>query len=40
MKLLTPRCEYDSYVKIEHAIQHLWDVNVLTYKEKFSYGAL
>jgi len=39
MKLLMPRCEEESYVKIQHAVQNLWGVNILTYKEKCSYGA-
>jgi len=27
------RCEWESYVKKQHAVQHLWNVNILTYEE-------
>jgi len=39
MKLFMPRCEKESYVKIQHAVHYLWGMNILTYKEKYSYGA-
>jgi len=39
MKLLMPKCEEESYVKIQLAVKHLWGVNILTNKEKGSYGS-
>jgi len=40
MKLFMPRCEEESYVKIQHAVQHLWGVNILRYKDKYYYMGL
>ena len=39
MRLRTPRCELESYVKIQHSVQRLRGVNTLTYEEEYSYGA-
>ena len=38
MKLFISRCEYESYVKIQHAAQHLWGLNILTYEESTLMG--
>jgi len=29
-----------SYVKIQHSVQHLWGLNILTYGEKYSYRRI
>jgi len=33
------RCEWESYIKVQHAMQLLEGVNILTHVEKYSYGA-
>jgi len=35
-----PRCEWESCVKIQRAVQHLWAVNILRYKDKYYYMRL
>jgi len=39
MKLLMQRSEEESYVKIQHAVQPLGSVNILTFEEKYYDGA-
>ena len=33
------RCVWESFIKIQQTIHHLWVVNVFTNEEKYSYGG-
>jgi len=33
------RCVWESFIKMQQTIHHLWVVNILTNKESYSYGV-